>query len=113
MPDARVCGLRRCFSLLFDRPALSLDSVLGPVDFMSTQSFSIVRRAQSQAEAGLMISLLQEAGLHPVELSTAFHVSMAGPEFDYAVKVPVEEAERAAEILNAYGSSEGAQQNPQ
>jgi hypothetical protein len=78
---------------------------------MSTQSFSIVRRAQSQAEAGLMISLLQEAGLHPLELATAFHVSMIGPEFDYAVKVPAGEAERAAEILNAYGSSEGVQES--
>jgi len=72
---------------------------------MSTQAFTTVRTARTQAEAGLLISILQQSGLHPLELGTSGHYSLAGVDIDYSVQVPSDEAAEAREILTAYGTS--------
>jgi hypothetical protein len=72
---------------------------------MSTQAFTTVRSARTQVEAGLLISLLQQSGLHPLELGTAGHYSLAGVDVDYSVQVPSEEAEEAKNILTAYDAN--------
>ena len=72
---------------------------------MSTQAFTTVRSARSQVEAGLLISILEQSGLHPLELSTAGHYSLAGADIDYAVQVPSDEAVEASEILSAYDAT--------
>ena len=69
---------------------------------MSTQAFTTVRNVRAQAETGLLISILQVSGLHPLELETAGNCSLAGADIDYSVQVPTEEAAEAREILNAY-----------
>ena len=69
---------------------------------MTTQAFTKVRSAQTQAEAGLLISVLQQSGLHPLELDTAGHFSLAGVDVDYSVQVPSEEAEEARAILATF-----------
>ena len=72
---------------------------------MSTQAFTTVRTARTQTEAGLLISILQESGLHPLELGTSGHYSLGGAEIDYSVKVPSDEATVAREILSAYDAN--------
>jgi hypothetical protein len=69
---------------------------------MNTQAFTTVRNVRSQAEAGLLISILRVSGLHPLELETAGHCSLAGADVDYAVQVPTEQAAEARAILTAY-----------
>jgi hypothetical protein len=53
-------------------------------------------------EAGLFISILENAGLHPVGVDTASSFSFAGVEIEYPVRVPTAEAAEAREILNSY-----------
>jgi hypothetical protein len=72
---------------------------------MSTQAFTTVRSARTQVEAALIISILQQAGLNPLELGTAGHYSLAGVDVDYSVQVPSEEAEEAKEVLTAYDAN--------
>jgi|GEM_PF-1393728 len=72
---------------------------------MNPPAFTTVRSARTQAEAGLLISILQESGLHPLELGTSGHFSLAGADIDYSVQVPSDEATEASEILTAYDSS--------
>src|SRR5688572_31067284 len=64
---------------------------------MNSPAFSVVRTTQSVAEADLMISALQRAGLHPVELSLASHVSHYGVDFSFPIQVPTEEATTRSE----------------
>lgn len=72
---------------------------------MNTPAFTTVRSARTQAEAGLYISLLQQAGLHPLELGTYGHWSLAGVDIDYSVQVPSDEAEEAREVLKSCDSN--------
>lgn len=44
--------------------------------------------SRTQIEAELLISLLRQAGLHPLELGTSSHYSLAGVDIDYSVRVP-------------------------
>ena len=69
---------------------------------MSTPTFTTVRTARTQVEAGLLVSLLQQAGLHPLDLDTAGHFSLAGADIDYSVRVPTDELAEAREILSEY-----------
>ena len=71
---------------------------------MSSPAFTVVRTTQTAAEADLMISALRRAGLHPVELSLASHVSHYGVDFSFPVQVPSEESRAAKEILESYGN---------
>ena len=72
---------------------------------MSTQAFTRVRSARTQVEAGLIISILRQSGLHPLELGTAGHYSLAGVDVDYSVQVPTDEAEEARNVLTAYDAN--------
>jgi hypothetical protein len=69
---------------------------------MSTSAFSTVRCTRTQVEADLLIGVLQAAGLHPLELETFSHVSLAGADVDYSVRVPTSELARAREVLNKH-----------
>jgi hypothetical protein len=53
-------------------------------------------------EAGLLIGILENAGLHPVSVDNASNYTVAGAEIDYPVRVPTAEAAEAREVLNAY-----------
>lgn len=66
------------------------------------QAFTTVRTTQTPIEAALVISILESAGLHPLELSTAGHCTVAGADIDYSVRVPTAEAAEAREILSSY-----------
>jgi hypothetical protein len=74
-----------------------------PSPFMSTQTFATVRTTRTPMEAGLLIGILENAGLHPVGIDDASHFSLAGADIDYPVRVPVAEAAEAREILSSYG----------
>jgi hypothetical protein len=67
---------------------------------MSTQTFTTVRTTRTPTEAGLFISILEQAGLHPLELETASQC--IGAEIFYSVKVPAEESAEAGKILSEY-----------
>jgi len=51
-----------------------------------------------------MISALRGAGLHPVDLSLARHVSHYGADLSFSIQVPTEEATTAKEFLESYGN---------
>jgi len=53
-------------------------------------------------EAGLFISLLENAGLHPVSVDIASSFLVAGAEIEYPVRVPTAEAAEAREVLDSY-----------
>jgi len=72
---------------------------------MSTQTFTTVRTARTQIEAGLLISVLQQAGLHPLELDTSSHYSVAGVDIDYSIRVPTDELAQAGEVLSEYDTN--------
>ena len=72
---------------------------------MSTPAFGIVRTARTQAEADLLISVLQAAGLHPLELDTFGHFSLAGADVDFSIRVPTSELARAREVLSEHDTS--------
>ena len=69
---------------------------------MSTQPFTTIRSTRTQPEAELLISVLQQSGLHPVELGTAGHFSLAGADIEFAVRVPIDEAAEARQVLKDY-----------
>ena len=71
---------------------------------MSDLVFTTVRTTRTASEAGLFINILEQAGLHPLELETANQSTFGGAEIFYSVKVPTEESTEAREILNAYAS---------
>jgi hypothetical protein len=56
-------------------------------------------------EAGLLISILENAGLHPVEPGTSGHFTVAGADIEYPVRVPTAEVSEAREVLNSYDSN--------
>lgn len=74
---------------------------------MSTPAFSIVRSSRTQAEAALLVSVLQAAGLHPLELDTFDHFSLAGADVDFSVRVPTSELPQAREVLSEFDPNAG------
>lgn len=56
-----------------------------------------------QWDADLAIAVLSQNGLHPDDLRTASHVTIAGAEQAYYVTVPESEAEAAVALLKANG----------
>ena len=72
---------------------------------MSTQTFTTIRSVRTQAEAALVISLLRQAGLHPLDFGTAGHYSLAGADIDYAVQVPTAEAAEARAVLTSHDAN--------
>ena len=72
---------------------------------MKAQAFATVCTARTQIEAGLLASILKQAGLHPLEVSTSGHISIGGAEIDYSLRVPTEELTEAREVLRAFNAS--------
>jgi len=66
---------------------------------MNTRAFSVVRTARTAIEAEVLISVLRGAGLHPQELDTAGHFSLAGADVSFHVEVPTNELSAATELL--------------
>ena len=92
------------------RPRKPHSAIVGFASFvhlprMTNPAFTTVRSARTQAEAGLLISVLQQASLHPLELGTYGHWSLAGVDIDYSVQVPSDEAEEARNVLNAFDNN--------
>ena len=74
---------------------------------MNTPAFTVVRTTRTLIEADLLIATLRNAGLHPVDLDTFSHFSLAGTDVAYHIKVPTAEASGARQCL---GSSENQEQ---
>jgi hypothetical protein len=68
-------------------------------------TFTTIRTAQTAIEAELLMSALRYEELHPLELNTAGHFSLAGADISYQIQVPSEEAEKAREILDSVVST--------
>ena len=75
---------------------------------MNTPAFTVVRTAQSAAEAEMMIAALRAAGFHPVDLDRSSHFTLAGADVSFHVEVPTEEAEEARDFLKSYGPPDDA-----
>jgi hypothetical protein len=73
---------------------------------MNTPAFSTVRSTRTQAEADLLIAVLRAAGLHPLELETFGHISLAGADVDYSVRLPTSELAQARAVLCEYDTNE-------
>lgn len=85
---------------------------LGQPLFMNTQAFSIVCSTRTQVEADLIISVLRDAGLHPLELDTFGHFSLAGADVDYSVRVPTPELADARELLREFDADVASPSSP-
>ena len=72
---------------------------------MGNSAFTTVRTVQTASDADLMISVLQSAGLHPVELSLSPHFSLAGAEVFFPIQLPSEEHAAAKAILDSWQTS--------
>ena len=71
---------------------------------MNTPAFSVVQTVRTAEQADMLITFLRNEGLHPVDINTSAHFSLAGAEIDFPIKVPTEELESARELLSAYGN---------
>ncbi len=72
------------------------------------QAFTTVRTTRTLMEADLLIAALQRAGLHPLEVNTFGHFSLAGAEIEYPVRVPTAEMAGAREIMESYDAENSA-----
>jgi hypothetical protein len=72
---------------------------------MKAPTFTTVRTARTLIEADMLSAMLRQEGLHPLELSTAAHFSLAGAEIEYPIQVPTPETAMAREILGSYDSA--------
>jgi len=54
---------------------------------------------KSSAEAGMIISLLNSEGFHPLDLDTSSHVGFAGADIWYYVQIPEKQYELAKNFL--------------
>jgi hypothetical protein len=72
---------------------------------MTTPAFSVVRTTRTAIEADLLISAMRSEGLHPLDLQTAGHFSLAGTDISYYVQIPTTELAAAREFLSAYDES--------
>ncbi len=66
---------------------------------MKASEFATVCTTRTPIEADLLISVLRDAGLHPLELGTFGHVFLGGADIDYAVRVPAAELLEAQDLL--------------
>jgi demethylmenaquinone methyltransferase/2-methoxy-6-polyprenyl-1,4-benzoquinol methylase len=78
------------------------------LSYMTNPTFTTIRTVRTAVEAGLALSLLRNAGFHPVEISTSSHFSVAGVDISYPIEVPVSEAVEARKFLEAYSKPEGS-----
>ena len=64
-----------------------------------TDEMKKVYANRNSAEAGMIISLLKSSGFNPAELNTSSHISIAGADIWYYVRVPESEYEEAKDFL--------------
>jgi hypothetical protein len=67
---------------------------------MNPSAFSVVRTARTAAEADVLIAALRGAGLHPLDLDTSPHFSLAGTDVEFQIKLPSDEVNAARELLS-------------
>jgi hypothetical protein len=72
---------------------------------MNTPAFTVVRTARTAVEADMLIAALRCAGLHPVDLDTSSHFSLAGADVSFHIEVPTSEVSEARALLNSYERS--------
>ncbi len=72
---------------------------------MNTPAFSVVRTVRTAFEADMLVAFLRTEGLHPIDINTSAHFSLAGAEIDFPIEVPTEELEAARELLKGYDHS--------
>jgi len=72
---------------------------------MSTPSFSVVRTVRTAVEADMLITFLRAEGLHPTDINTSAHFSLAGAEIEFPIEVPTQELGAARELLKGYDNS--------
>ena len=53
----------------------------------------------------MLIASLRSAGLHPLDLNTASHFSLAGAEIEFHIEVPTEELAAARDLLEGCDDS--------
>ena len=63
----------------------------------------ILFKFQTQWEANLAIAFLRQNGFHPIDLEVWPHITFAGAEQTYSVKIPEHEYEEAAEVSRKSG----------
>jgi hypothetical protein len=72
---------------------------------MNTPAISLVRTVRTAVEADMLITFMRSAGLHPLDLNTSSHFSLAGADVEYRIEVPTEELNAAREFLKGQDDS--------
>lgn len=72
---------------------------------MNIPAFSVVRTTRTAIEAELLIAAMRCEGLHPLDLETAGHFSLAGADVSFHIQMPTAELVAAGEFLRAYDES--------
>lgn len=72
---------------------------------MNPPVFSVVRTTRTAIEADLLIAGLRSAGLHPLDLETASHCSLAGADVSFHLEVPTTELSAVREFLRSQDDS--------
>jgi hypothetical protein len=72
---------------------------------MNTPAFSFVRTVRTAVEADMLITFMRSAGLHPLDINTSSHFSLAGAGIEFPIEVPTEELDSARELLKGYDDS--------
>jgi hypothetical protein len=57
----------------------------------------------NEVEAGMVVSILQEAGFNPLDYVKSPHVSLGGIDANFFAEVPEGEAEQARIFLHEFG----------
>ena len=72
---------------------------------MNTPAFSLVRTVRTAVEADMLITFMRNAGLHPLDLNTSSHFSLAGADVEFRIEVPTEELNAAREFFKGHNDS--------
>jgi hypothetical protein len=72
---------------------------------MNTAAFSVVRTVRTVLEADMLITFMRSAGLHPLDINTSSHCSLAGAEIEFPIEVPTAELTEARELLKGRDDS--------
>ena len=72
---------------------------------MNAPAISVVRTVRTAVEADMLITFMRSAGLHPLDLNTSSHFSLAGVDIEFRIEVPTEELKAAGDFLNGYDDS--------
>jgi hypothetical protein len=72
---------------------------------MNNPAFSVVRTVRTAVEADMLIAFMRSAGLHPLDLVTSSHISLAGADIAFHIEVPTDELNQAREFLGSQDDS--------